>query len=156
MLYFPSPFYPAMKLPPAAVPGVGSRFMAVLVMLSFLVVHISAMKDTLKEPRREDKPKLNGIPFDGAEAAEKQFLLHRERSDAGNNSVPSLPNIAKQLQAIEQSYASFAAMHNKTASLMNKQLPARTGKELWKCINIQPILRATFRRTNILKNKHTI
>ena len=110
MLYFPSPFYPAMKLPPAAVPGVGSCFMAVLVMLSFLAVHISAMKDTLKEPRREDKPKLNGIPFDGAEAAEKQFLLHRERSDVENNSVPSLPNIEKRLQAIEQSYASFAAM----------------------------------------------
>jgi len=111
-----------MKLPPAAVPVIGSRFVAVLAMFSVFMVHISAMDENLKELRREEEPKVNGIPFDGAEATEKQFSLHREQSDVKNNSVPGLPDIEKRLQAIEQNYASFATLHNKTASLLNKQL----------------------------------
>ena len=99
-----------MKLPPAAVPVIGSRFVAVLAMFSVFMVHISAMDENLKELRREEEPKVNGIPFDGAEATEKQFSLHREQSDVKNNSVSGLPDIEKRLQAIEQNYASFATL----------------------------------------------
>jgi len=92
-----------MKLSPVATPrlGLSKFFLAVLLMLSAQVAHISAIDDTLEDLRKESQVT--------AESVGKESLLYK---DPGSN-LPA--DIEKRLQVVEERL-------NKTASLMNKQL----------------------------------
>ena len=93
----------AMKLSPSVTPRDGLRLMAVLVMCSAILAHISAMDESLEAQRREDQ-NSNRLSSDGAEAVVKQSLLHRGRRAVKKNATPNLPNIEKRLKAVEKRY----------------------------------------------------
>ena len=89
-----------MKSPPALSPRGGVRFVAVLLMCCATLVHISARDETPKGLRRGEVQNSERVSADGAEAAEKESLLHRER-----RAVKNIAELEKRLQAMEERYA---------------------------------------------------
>jgi len=62
------------------------------------------MKKMEGQLRGEDQ-NINRVSGDGAETGEKQSLLNRERRSVNNNATPSLSDIEKRLQEVEERYA---------------------------------------------------
>lgn len=101
------PIHSAMKLSPAITFRLGVRFVAVFIMMCCTtLVHISALDETLQEHRRGEAQNSNRVSADGAEFAEKQSVLHRERRAVKNNATRNTQDIEKRLKAMEERYAS--------------------------------------------------
>ena len=89
-----------MKSPSAVTPRGGVRFVAVLLMCCAILVHIYAMDETPEGLRRGEVQNSKRVSADGAEAAGKESLLHRER-----RAVKNTAELEKRLQAMEERYA---------------------------------------------------
>jgi len=63
------------------------------------------MNETQERQRRREDQNANRVSADGVETGEKQSLLHRERRSVNNNATPSLSDIEKRLQEVEERYA---------------------------------------------------
>ena len=89
-----------MKSSQAVTPRGGVRFVAVLLMCCSTLVHISALDETLEGLRRGKVQNSERVSADGAEAAGKESLLHRER-----RALKNVAELEKRLQAMEERYA---------------------------------------------------
>ena len=95
-----------MKLSSSGIaPRGGLRVAAVLVMCCSILAHISAMDEAQERQRRGENQNTNRVSADGAETGEEQSLMHRERRSVNNNATPSLSDIEKRLQEVEERYA---------------------------------------------------
>ena len=81
-------------------PRDGVRFVAVLLMCCATLVHISAMDETPEGIREGKVQNYERVSADGAEAAGKESLLHRER-----RAVKNIAELEKRLQAMAERYA---------------------------------------------------
>ena len=96
----------AMKLSSSVItPRGGLRLVAVLAMCCTILVHISALNEKMEGQLRGEDQNINRVSGDGAETGEKQSLLNRERRSVNNNATPSLSDIEKRLQEVEERYA---------------------------------------------------
>lgn len=75
-------------------PGVSTRIVAVLVICSALLAHVSSMDETAAEEQHPDEVFIDGDH-------EEQNLMHRERRQVKNNSSPKLADMEKRLQVLE-------------------------------------------------------
>ena len=91
-----------MKLSPAVTPRTGLRFVAVSVMFCTILVHISAMDDSLTGGPQGGDQNYNRMSADGAETGQKQSLLYRERRTVKKNATPNLTDFEKRLKAVEE------------------------------------------------------
>ena len=92
------------RFAPPVTPRVCLRLVAVLVMCCAILVHISAMDETMEGRRQGENQSPNQVSADGAEATRNQPSLLRERRAVKNNATPSLSDFQKRLQAMEERY----------------------------------------------------
>lgn len=92
------------RFAPPVTPRVGLRLAAVLVMCCAILVHISAMDETMEGRHQGENQSPNRVSADGAEATGNQPFLLRERRAVKNNATPSLSDFEKRLQAMEERY----------------------------------------------------
>ena len=96
----------AMKLSSAVTPRTGLRSVAASVIFCAILVHISAMDDSLTGGPQGGDQNYNRVSADSANTGEKQSLLYRgQRAVKNNNATPS-PNqeFEKRLKAMEERY----------------------------------------------------
>ena len=63
------------------------------------------MNEAQERQRRGEDQNTNRLSADSVETGEKRSLLHRERRSVINNATPSLSDIEKRLQEVEERYA---------------------------------------------------